>query len=127
MLFRSIRALKGFPSQNVYYEEVDGKPAAITPANINFGLAIDIPKPDGTRALLVPNIKKAQRLNFAEYLNAYEDLVKKLKKSIELLPHHRDRDTEIENYFDSTHEILSSLDAWREDKDNKSTPTSTET
>jgi len=74
--FAIIRALKEFPSQNVYYEEVDGKPASVSPANINFGLAIDIPKPDGTRALLVPNIKKAQRLNFAEYLNAYEDLVK---------------------------------------------------
>jgi 2-oxoglutarate dehydrogenase E1 component len=74
-----IRALKEFPSQNVYYEEVDGKPAAVSPANINFGLAIDIPKPDGTRALLVPNIKKAQRLNFAEYLNAYEDLVKRAR------------------------------------------------
>ena len=74
-----IRALKEFPSQNVYYEEVDGKPASVAPANINFGLAIDIPKPDGTRALLVPNIKKAQRLNFAEYLNAYEDLVKRAR------------------------------------------------
>ncbi|MEY2816526.1 MAG: alpha-ketoglutarate decarboxylase, partial [Actinomycetota bacterium] len=77
--FAIIRALKEFPSQNVYYEEVDGKPAAISPANINFGLAIDIPKPDGTRALLVPNIKKAQRLNFAEYLKAYEDLVKRAR------------------------------------------------
>ena len=74
-----IRALKEFPSQNVYYEEIEGKPAAVTPANINFGLAIDIPKPDGTRALLVPNIKKAQRLNFAEYLTAYEDLVKRAR------------------------------------------------
>ncbi len=74
-----IRALKEFPSQNVYYEEVEGKPASVSPANINFGLAIDIPKPDGSRALLVPNIKKAQRLNFAEYLSAYEDLVKRAR------------------------------------------------
>jgi 2-oxoglutarate dehydrogenase E1 component len=74
-----IRALKEFPSQNVYYEEVEGKPAAVSPANINFGLAIDIPKPDGSRALLVPNIKKAQRLNFAEYLSAYEHLVKRAR------------------------------------------------
>jgi len=74
-----IRALKEFPSQNVYYEEVEGKPASVSPANINFGLAIDIPKPDGSRALLVPNIKKSQRLNFAEYLNAYEDLVKRAR------------------------------------------------
>ena len=70
-----VQALKEFPSQNVYYDEVDGKPAAITPPNVNLGLAIDIPKPDGTRALLVPNIKKAQKLNFAEFLAAYDDLV----------------------------------------------------
>ncbi len=76
-----IRALKEFPSQNVYYELVDGKPAAVTPANINLGLAIDIPKPDGTRALLVPNIKRAQRLNFAEFLEAYEAMVKKAREN----------------------------------------------
>ena len=74
-----VQALKEFPSQNVYYDEIDGKPAAITPANINFGLAIDIPKPDGTRALLVPNIKRAQTLNFAEFVSAYESLVKRAR------------------------------------------------
>jgi 2-oxoglutarate dehydrogenase E1 component len=73
--FAIIQALKKFPSQNVYYDIVDEKPVVVQPANINFGLAIDIPKPDGSRALLVPNIKRAQRLNFAEFLVAYEDLV----------------------------------------------------
>jgi multifunctional 2-oxoglutarate metabolism enzyme len=74
-----VQALKEFPSQNVFYDEIDGKPAAVTPANINFGLAIDIPKPDGTRALLVPNIKRAQTLNFAEFVAAYETLVKRAR------------------------------------------------
>jgi 2-oxoglutarate dehydrogenase E1 component len=73
--FAIIQALKKFPSQNVYYDIVDEKPVVVQPANVNFGLAIDIPKPDGSRALLVPNIKRAQRLNFAEFLAAYEDLV----------------------------------------------------
>jgi multifunctional 2-oxoglutarate metabolism enzyme len=77
--FAIIQALKKFPSQNVYYDIVDEKPVVVQPANINFGLAIDIPKPDGSRALLVPNIKRAQRLNFAEYLTAYEDLVTKAR------------------------------------------------
>jgi 2-oxoglutarate dehydrogenase E1 component len=77
--FAIIRALKEFPSQNVYYSEIDGKPAVVTPAHVNFGLAIDIPKPDGTRALLVPNIKKAEKLNFAEFLAAYDVLVKKAR------------------------------------------------
>ncbi|MEO0049102.1 MAG: hypothetical protein RL556_434, partial [Actinomycetota bacterium] len=74
-----IRALKEFPSQNVFYQEQDGKPAIVHAANINFGLAIDIPKPDGSRSLLVPNIKRAQRLNFAEFLSAYEDVVKRAR------------------------------------------------
>ena len=77
--FAIIQALKKFPSQNVYYDIVDEKPVVVQPANINFGLAIDIPKPDGTRALLVPNIKRAQRLNFAEFLAAYEDLVSRAR------------------------------------------------
>ena len=74
-----VQAIKEFPSQNVFYDEVDGKPALISPANVNFGLAIDIPKPDGSRALLVPNIKRAQNLNFSEFLFAYEALVKKAR------------------------------------------------
>ncbi|MSZ19318.1 MAG: multifunctional oxoglutarate decarboxylase/oxoglutarate dehydrogenase thiamine pyrophosphate-binding subunit/dihydrolipoyllysine-residue succinyltransferase subunit [Actinobacteria bacterium] len=77
--FAIIQALKKFPSQNVYYDVVDDKPVVVQPANINFGLAIDIPKPDGSRALVVPNIKRAQRLNFAEYLAAYEELVAKAR------------------------------------------------
>ena len=74
-----VQALKEFPSQNVFYDEIDGKPAMVTPPHINFGLAIDIPKPDGTRALLVPNIKRAETLNFAEFVAAYESLVKRAR------------------------------------------------
>ncbi|MGW9404627.1 multifunctional oxoglutarate decarboxylase/oxoglutarate dehydrogenase thiamine pyrophosphate-binding subunit/dihydrolipoyllysine-residue succinyltransferase subunit [Arthrobacter sp. NPDC055585] len=74
-----IRAAAQFPSQNVYYDEVDGKPVAVQPAHINFGLAIDMPKPDGTRLLVVPNIKKAETLNFSEFWHAYEDLVKRTR------------------------------------------------
>lgn len=75
-----VKALKAFPSQNVVYGQNDkGKPAAIHPAHINFGLAIDMPKPDGSRNLVVPNIKKAENLNFAEFWNAYEDMVKRAR------------------------------------------------
>ena len=74
-----IRALAQFPSQNVYYDVVDGKPSAVQPAHVNFGLAIDMPKPDGTRSLVVPNIKKAETMNFAEFWQAYENLVKKAR------------------------------------------------
>ncbi|MBN9213907.1 MULTISPECIES: multifunctional oxoglutarate decarboxylase/oxoglutarate dehydrogenase thiamine pyrophosphate-binding subunit/dihydrolipoyllysine-residue succinyltransferase subunit [unclassified Microbacterium] len=74
-----IQALKVFPSQNVSYAEVDGKPSVIAPAHVGLGIAIDLPKPDGTRALMVPSIKQAESLTFGEYLAAYEDLVKRAR------------------------------------------------
>ena len=74
-----IQALKVFPSQNVSYAEIDGKPSVVAPAHINLGIAIDLPKPDGTRALMVPSIKRAESLTFNEYLASYEDLVKRAR------------------------------------------------
>ncbi|HEU5222677.1 MAG TPA: multifunctional oxoglutarate decarboxylase/oxoglutarate dehydrogenase thiamine pyrophosphate-binding subunit/dihydrolipoyllysine-residue succinyltransferase subunit [Candidatus Lumbricidophila sp.] len=76
-----IEALKEFPSQNVFYSEVDGKPSLVKPAHIGLGIAIDIPKPDGTRALLVPAIKRAETMTFNEYLVAYEDLVSRARNN----------------------------------------------
>lgn len=70
-----IQTLKEFPSQNVFYAEPDGKPSVVAPAHVNLGIAIDLPKPDGTRALMVPSIKRSDTLSFTEYLAAYEDLV----------------------------------------------------
>ncbi|GAB3564779.1 multifunctional oxoglutarate decarboxylase/oxoglutarate dehydrogenase thiamine pyrophosphate-binding subunit/dihydrolipoyllysine-residue succinyltransferase subunit [Spelaeicoccus albus] len=74
-----IRALSKFPSQNVFYDVVDGKPSVVKPQHVTFGLAIDIPKKDGSRALLVPNIKKAETMDFAQYWHAYEELVGKAR------------------------------------------------
>ncbi|MEN2738002.1 multifunctional oxoglutarate decarboxylase/oxoglutarate dehydrogenase thiamine pyrophosphate-binding subunit/dihydrolipoyllysine-residue succinyltransferase subunit [Microbacterium sp. X-17] len=76
-----IQALKTFPSQNVFYAEIDGKPSVVAPAHINLGIAIDLPRPDGSRALLVPSIKRADTLTFSEYLAAYEDLVKRARNN----------------------------------------------
>ena len=70
-----VETLKEFPSQNVYYDIIDGKPSVVTPAHINLGIAIDLPKPDGTRSLVVPGIKRTDTMGFAEFLVAYEDVV----------------------------------------------------
>ena len=70
-----VRALKEFPSQNVYYDVIDGKPAVVTPAHINLGIAIDLPRPDGSRSLVVPGIKRAETMGFAEFVAAYEEVV----------------------------------------------------
>ncbi|TPX05389.1 multifunctional oxoglutarate decarboxylase/oxoglutarate dehydrogenase thiamine pyrophosphate-binding subunit/dihydrolipoyllysine-residue succinyltransferase subunit, partial [Schumannella luteola] len=70
-----VQTLKEFPSQNVFYREDEGKPTVVAPAHVTLGIAIDLPKPDGTRSLLVPGIKRADTMNFAEFLTAYEDVV----------------------------------------------------
>ncbi|HEY0888356.1 MAG TPA: multifunctional oxoglutarate decarboxylase/oxoglutarate dehydrogenase thiamine pyrophosphate-binding subunit/dihydrolipoyllysine-residue succinyltransferase subunit [Nocardioides sp.] len=74
-----VQAVKAMPSMNVGYDVVDGKPNLITPAHINLGLAIDVPKPDGSRQLLVPSIKAAETMDFAAFWTAYEDLVRKAR------------------------------------------------
>lgn len=76
-----IQALKEFPSQNVFYAEIDGKPSVVAPAHVNLGIAIDLPKPDGTRSLLVPSIKRAEALTFGEYLASYEDLISRARNN----------------------------------------------
>ena len=78
--FAVIRALQNFPSQNVSYDVRDGKPVSVSPAHINFGLAIDVPKKDGSRTLLVPNVKKAETLTFRQFVDAYDGLVDKARK-----------------------------------------------
>ena len=74
-----VRAATEVPAMNTAYLEVDGKPAIITNNSINLGLAIDIAKPDGSRQLLVPNIKGAQDMDFAGFWATYEEIVRKAR------------------------------------------------
>ncbi len=77
--FALVKALRSMPEMNVGFDVVDGKPTLITPAHINLGLAIDLPKDDGTRQLLVPSIKAAEDMDFAQFWTAYEELVRKAR------------------------------------------------
>ncbi len=77
--FALVEALADMPVMNASYAEVDGKPSLVQPAHVNFGLAIDLAKPDGSRQLLVPSIKKAETMDFAEFWAAYEDLVRRAR------------------------------------------------
>ena len=74
-----VRAARSMPEMNVGFETVDNKPNLITPAHINLGLAIDVPKPDGSRQLLVPAIKAAEDMEFAAFWTAYEEVVRKAR------------------------------------------------
>jgi 2-oxoglutarate dehydrogenase E1 component len=70
-----IRALEEFPQLNDGFEVRDNQPVRLRRESVNFGVAIDLAKKDGTRTLLVPNIKGANRMRFSEFLAAYDDVV----------------------------------------------------
>jgi len=74
-----VRALAEMPAMNFSFTTVDGKPAVVENVDINLGLAIDMAKPDGTRQLLVPNIKGAQRMDFATFWASYEEVVRRAR------------------------------------------------
>lgn len=74
-----IEAIQEVRDMNNGYAVIDGKPHLLEREDINFGLAIDMPKPDGTRSLVVPNIKAVQRLDFRGFWKAYENVVKKAR------------------------------------------------
>ncbi len=78
--FALVKALAHMPAMNAaYIEEDNGKPGVITYDQVNLGLAIDLQKPDGTRQLLVPNIKDAQAMDFAQFWSTYEDVVRRAR------------------------------------------------
>ncbi|MDQ1728676.1 MAG: multifunctional 2-oxoglutarate metabolism enzyme [Pyrinomonadaceae bacterium] len=74
-----LRALAEFPQLNDGYDVIEGGPVRLRRPNINLGVAIDVTKKDGTRTLLVPNIKHANKLSFPEFLAAYDDTVKRAR------------------------------------------------
>ena len=74
-----IRALKEFPNINSYYAKKDGTHYRVKPESVNLGIAVDLESRDGSRNLVVPNIKGVDKMNFAEFLNAYSELIDKAR------------------------------------------------
>ncbi|HEX5967147.1 MAG TPA: multifunctional oxoglutarate decarboxylase/oxoglutarate dehydrogenase thiamine pyrophosphate-binding subunit/dihydrolipoyllysine-residue succinyltransferase subunit [Intrasporangium sp.] len=79
--YAMVKALSVIPEMNNGFTEKDGKPALLQPAHVNFGLAIDLQKPDGSRTLVVPSIKSAEVMDFVHFWTAYEDMVKKARNN----------------------------------------------
>ncbi|TYP95572.1 2-oxoglutarate dehydrogenase E1 component [Fodinibius salinus] len=74
-----VKALEEFPNMNNSFVRKDGEPFKVIPDQVNLGLAIDVQNKDGSRNLLVPNIKGVDKMNFKEFLYAYSDLIDKAR------------------------------------------------
>lgn len=77
--YAAVEALRTVPNMANSYAEIDGQPHVIRPESVGLGLAVDVEKKDGSRSLLVPCIKGADRLDFKGFWNAYDEIIRKIK------------------------------------------------
>jgi len=75
-----IQGLREFPNINSYYLNKEDNHYRVIPEGVNLGIAIDLENKDGSRNLVVPNIKSVDKLNFKEFLHAFAGLIDKARK-----------------------------------------------
>jgi 2-oxoglutarate dehydrogenase E1 component len=75
-----VRALEKHPALNDSFAEAEGRPQRVRKPHVNLGVAVDVAKKDGSRTLLVPNIKLAEELDFAEFVATFDNLVGKARR-----------------------------------------------
>jgi 2-oxoglutarate decarboxylase len=70
-----VQAARDMPVMGHAYAEQDGKPQRVTPGTISLGLAVDVERKDGSRSLVVPVLRDASELGFADFAARYDELV----------------------------------------------------
>ncbi|MEO8447569.1 MAG: multifunctional oxoglutarate decarboxylase/oxoglutarate dehydrogenase thiamine pyrophosphate-binding subunit/dihydrolipoyllysine-residue succinyltransferase subunit, partial [bacterium] len=76
-----VKGIEYVQVMNNSYTIIKGEPILVKKNDVNLGLAVDLEKKDGSRSLIVPNIKKANHLTFNEYFNAYDDIIKRSRSN----------------------------------------------
>ncbi|HEX2418293.1 MAG TPA: multifunctional oxoglutarate decarboxylase/oxoglutarate dehydrogenase thiamine pyrophosphate-binding subunit/dihydrolipoyllysine-residue succinyltransferase subunit [Micromonosporaceae bacterium] len=75
-----VNALQDFPEMNSSYQVIDGKPTLVRPQHINLGIAIDTKRDDGSRMLVVPSVKVCEQMDFRDFWQGYEDIVRRARR-----------------------------------------------
>lgn len=76
-----VKSLIKFPNMNSAFAYLNAKPHRIIRKAINFGIAIDTTRKDGSRMLMVPNIKDSDKITFSQFLDKYDLLVSKTRNN----------------------------------------------
>src|ERR1043165_2386778 len=95
--FAVLRALERFPQMNDGFAVLEGRPSRVRRTEVNLGVAVDLEKQDGTRTLLVPNVKNAGALQFADFLAAYNDVIKRAREGKLGIPDFQDTTISLTN------------------------------
>ncbi len=76
-----VKAVQSNPTLNHAYAEIEAEPFRVLHDQINIGIAVDVAGKDGTRSLKVPNVKNAGGLDFARYVEAFDDIVARARSN----------------------------------------------
>ena len=76
-----VKALAAHPEMNNSFATSGGKPVTVSPGAVNLGIAIDLARPDGSRTLVVPSIKNAEAMDFRQFWQSYEDLIRRARRN----------------------------------------------
>jgi 2-oxoglutarate dehydrogenase E1 component len=77
-----VKAIMTNPAMNNAFTIINGRPNILKRNSINLGIAIDIEKKDGSRSLIVPNIKSANDMTFEQLFRVYDDLISRSRKGL---------------------------------------------
>lgn len=75
-----VKALPGHPEMNSSLELVNGVPHLRKKSHVNLGIAVDYFRKDGSRTLIVPNIKRVDSMTFRDFLNSYNGTIERIRK-----------------------------------------------
>jgi len=67
------------PSLASHFVEIEGRPHRVDPAAIHLGLAVEVQGRDGRPFLVVPVVRAADELAFADFVTRYDDLVSRAR------------------------------------------------
>jgi 2-oxoglutarate decarboxylase len=77
----ALGAQQDMPVMSHHFDTIDGKPTRIDDGAVNLGIAVDVEKKDGSRTLMVPVIRDAGRLSFADFKAAFDGLIAKAREN----------------------------------------------
>jgi multifunctional 2-oxoglutarate metabolism enzyme len=77
-----MKAIHDFPEINYSFDRIENSPHIRKKHAVNMGIAVDHVRKDGTRTLIVPNIKNVDKVNFQEFVHAYDALIERVRKGV---------------------------------------------
>jgi 2-oxoglutarate dehydrogenase E1 component len=77
-----VQALRNSPEINTALTLIDGSPHTVRNHSVNLGIAVDHVRKDGSRTLLVPNIKHADSMRFTDFWRAYDSTIDRTRTGL---------------------------------------------